>query len=66
MNILLSAKVKQRELSRIFLLRKETTILSEFQDLTGEKFGRLIVLERADDKFTPCGAKRIRWKCICD
>ncbi len=40
----------------------------KFEDLTGRKFGRLTVIERAPDGHN--GVKRIKpvtmWKCICD
>ena len=35
--------------------------MSNFQDLTGQKFGRLTVLERAESK-----GKRTYWRCKCD
>lgn len=35
------------------------------KDLTGQKFGRLLVLERADDLIQTNGKHRIRWKCVC-
>ena len=36
-------------------------------DLTGRKFGRLTVIERAEDYITPSdGRHRARWKCICE
>lgn len=34
-------------------------------DLVGEKFGRLLVLERAKDHIEPSGRHRTMWKCIC-
>lgn len=40
--------------------------MSKVIDLTGQKFGRLFVLERADDYIRPNGKRVIRWKCICD
>ena len=33
--------------------------------MNGQKFGRLIVLSRADDYISPSGNKSIRWHCIC-
>ena len=40
----------------------------DFDDLTGKKFGRLTVIERAPSKY--CGAKKIKpvtmWKCVCE
>jgi len=35
-------------------------------DLTGRRFGRLLVLERAGERFTAGGSKRKLWKCQCD
>ncbi len=34
--------------------------------MTGERFGRLVVLERAEDYVPPSGRKKIMWKCKCD
>lgn len=38
----------------------------EFNDMTGKRFGRLVVLKRADDYILPCGQKKIMWMCQCD
>ena len=35
-------------------------------DLTGQRFGRLVVLERAEDNITKSGKKVKCWKCLCD
>lgn len=35
-------------------------------DLTGQKFGRLTVIERAPDKIYSTGRKAIAWRCVCD
>ncbi len=40
--------------------------MNKVKDLTGQKFGKLTVLERAPDKYYPCGTKEYRWKCQCD
>ena len=37
-----------------------------FEDLTGLRFGRLTVYERADDYVSPKGHHEVRWLCICD
>ena len=37
-----------------------------FQDLTGEKFGRLTIKNREESKIDKSGKKRTRWNCICD
>ena len=35
-------------------------------DLTGQKFGRLTVIERAEDYVQSNGVKRVQWYCRCD
>lgn len=35
-------------------------------DLTGQKFNRLTVLERAENRKKPSGRNVIQWKCQCD
>lgn len=37
-----------------------------FKDLTGMRFGRLVVEEYAGYKTQPSGQKKTLWKCICD
>jgi hypothetical protein len=36
------------------------------QGLTGRRFGRLLIIERAADKIRSNGRIRARWRCICD
>ena len=40
--------------------------MGEAKDLSGQKFSRLTVLERAPNKMLPCGQYQIMWKCKCD
>lgn len=40
--------------------------MSALKDLTGQRFGRLVVIERAPNKITPKGQSKTMWKCICD
>ncbi len=40
--------------------------MAAFKDLTGERFGRLRVVERADDVIYRDGRKRTAWLCLCD
>jgi hypothetical protein len=35
-------------------------------DLTGERFGRLIVVEQASDAVQPSGQRKRRWLTRCD
>lgn len=35
-------------------------------DLTGQRFGRLLVVERTDDYVSPQGLRQVCWLCVCD
>lgn len=37
-----------------------------FIDLTGRRFGRLVVLERAENYISPSGNRLSQWLCQCD
>lgn len=45
---------------------KESYIMGKFQDLTGQRFGRLTVIERTNNHISPSGYKYVMWKCKCD
>ena len=38
----------------------------KMKDLTGERFGRLVVLSQAPDGFDKKGSRQRYWNCICD
>lgn len=40
--------------------------MAKAKDLTGQRFGRLTVLELAEPYITPGGKKSRRWRCRCD
>lgn len=40
--------------------------MGKFKDLTGERFGRLTVLRRAENHIQPNGAPVVMWECQCD
>lgn len=40
--------------------------MGKFQDLTGKRFGQLVVLDRADDHVSKSGYRSTVWKCRCD
>lgn len=42
------------------------TIVKVKKDLTGLKFGKLTVIEQAEDYIRKKGRHDVRWKCICD
>lgn len=35
-------------------------------DLAGQRFGRLVAIERGPDKLSPSGQRHTRWLCRCD
>ena len=40
--------------------------MSKEIDLTGQRFGRLLVLDRATDHITKSGKSIKQWRCLCD
>lgn len=38
----------------------------KFIDISGQKFGKLTVIERGEDYVRSDGAREVRWKCKCD
>lgn len=40
--------------------------MGQFIDLTGQRFGRWTVINRAPDHFTKSGNRITMWNCICD
>lgn len=40
--------------------------MAKLEDLTGHRYGRLVVVERAPSRVTPNGTVQTMWKCKCD
>lgn len=40
--------------------------MAELKAMTGQRFGKLLVIERAADYISPRGDKIVRWRCKCD
>lgn len=40
--------------------------MSKLIDLTGQRFGKLMVIGRADSRIKPNGAKESAWVCLCE
>ena len=40
--------------------------MRKFIDLTGQRFGKLVVIERVPDRISPSGHHSVRWRCKCD
>lgn len=49
-----------------FFISKEFSIMGKFLDLTGQKFGKLIVLCRGENHISPAGHKSSRWRVKCE
>lgn len=47
-------------------LNKEVVSAMSLRDLTGQKFGKLTVVCRAEDYISPKGKHHVKWHCICD
>lgn len=47
-------------------LLKDVLNSIKFKDLTGQKFGKLTVLHRANDRIDPNGEHKTVWHCKCD
>jgi len=41
-------------------------VARRYKDLTGERFGKLVVVEIAEDHISPKGKKERQWLCKCD
>lgn len=47
-------------------LNREIVSMNSLKDRTGERFGRLVVIERASDYIASNGKRHVRWLCKCD
>lgn len=46
--------------------RKEKSSKRFLENLTGRRFGKLVVVDRADNLKHPNGSYSVQWNCICD
>lgn len=47
-------------------LFREIASERKFEDLTGQRFGKLTVIERVENLIHPNGSFSVQWKCRCD
>ncbi len=45
---------------------REMRITSNYNDITGNRYGKLVVISRASDLILANGTKKYQWKCQCD
>lgn len=45
---------------------KEGIQIVKTEDLSGQRFGRLVVIEQSEDRILPSGKKEAMFKCRCD
>ena len=41
-------------------------LVHNFIDMAGQKYGRLTVIRRVDDKVLDSGRRKVMWLCLCD
>ena len=59
--------LKSEKIKSCGCLSKECLDLGrEAEDLTNQRFGKLIAIERCEDKIFTSGEKRTQWLCKCD
>ena len=46
--------------------RREVTSEIQLEDLTGQRFGMLTVVDRGENQYHPNGGYSVTWNCICD
>mgnify|MGYP000913227399 CR=1 FL=1 len=61
--VLNAALVKAGNTRSCGCLRREITAAARFRDLKGQRFGRLVVLDRLPERSPH---KHSRWRCLCD
>ena len=64
--IVLGKSLRNGHTSSCGCLNKEINSNRSLIDHTGERFGRLTVLRRADDYISPNGKHHVMWLCLCD
>ncbi|MBQ0014768.1 MAG: hypothetical protein KBS82_05550 [Oscillospiraceae bacterium] len=64
--IVLEKSLKNGHTKSCGCLNKEINSMRSFKDHTGERFGRLTVVSRAEDYIAPSGKHHVRWLCECD
>ena len=47
-------------------LNRELVGRRSLVDRVGQRFGKLVVVSRADDYVATNGSKHVRWRCVCD
>lgn len=48
------------------LKERKGGLISSFVDLTGQRFGKLLVVKRDEDYISPKGHHNVKWFCKCD
>lgn len=62
----------QEHIDKLNQLRKENSSKLtrqknfSYEDLTGRRFGKLVVIKRVDDWIGANGHRHIQWECVCD
>lgn len=62
----LAANLKRGHTQSCGCLQKEQVAKTIFIDEIGNRYGRLVVIERGESYVSPSGALRTAWRCQCD
>ena len=58
--------VPTKRIENNIIERSDKLAKGTFDDLTGKRFGKLVVLERVEDHISSGGYRYPKWKCVCD
>ena len=64
--IVQSTNLKTGHTTSCGCLQKQRISETHLDNLTGKRFGRLVVLRRTEDMVSPSGSKDVTWECQCD
>lgn len=64
-----STQLKNKKIISCGVIGKENLNIGHglnFHDLTGQRFGKLTIIKRAEDKILASGRAEVQWLCKCD
>jgi hypothetical protein len=64
--VVLGNTLRREQIKSCGCQRKKLLSKARTQDLTGKRFGKLIVVERGENYISPRGITTVRWSCRCD
>lgn len=62
----LASNLKKQHTLSCGCLQKEKTSITHLIDETGKRYGKLTVIKRGENKYSPSGSPSTMWECQCD